>query len=39
MQVWDSTCVKRPIHIGGNTEPQGKLGKEIGGLEGIGEGL
>ena len=34
-----SERVKRPIHIGGITRPQGKLHKEIGGLEGKGEGL
>jgi len=34
-----SECVKRPIHTSGNTGPQGKLHKEIGGLEGRGEGL
>ena len=34
-----SESVKRPIHIGGSIGPQGKLHKEIGGLEGIGEGL
>jgi len=34
-----SECVKRPIHIGGSTGPQGKMHKEIGGLEGRGEGL
>ena len=32
-------CVKRPIHIGGSTGPQGKLRKEIGGLEDKGEGF
>ena len=31
--------MKRPIHTGGNTGPQGKLRKGIGGLEGRGEGL
>ena len=34
-----SECVKRPIHTGGSTGPQGKLHKEIGGLEDNGEGL
>jgi len=34
-----SECVKRPIHRGGSIGPQGKLHKEIGGLEGRGEGL
>ena len=29
-----SECVKRPIHTSGYTGPQGKLRKEIGGLEG-----
>ena len=32
-------CVKRPIHTSDSTGPQGKLYKEIGGLEGRGEGL
>jgi len=27
-------CVMRPIHTGGSIGPQGKLRKEIGGLEG-----
>ena len=34
-----SECVKRPIHTSGCTGPQSKLYEEIGGLEGIGEGL
>ena len=34
-----SECVKRPIHTSDNTGPQGKLRKEIGVLEGRGEGL
>jgi len=29
-----SECVKRPIHTGGNTRPQGNYTKEIGGLDG-----
>jgi len=34
-----SECVKRPIHTRVSTGLQGKLRKEIGGLEGKGEGL
>ena len=34
-----SECVKRPIHTSGCTGPQSELCKEIGGLEGRGEGL